>query len=746
MSAQDDYVKENLNILREVRLSGMDDEAYLAWQTKIDDVARRYQVARDREKDDKRAQEIADAIAKAAPEITKSVISAVKAFSNGDAVNGSADVMDICASAAPLISTFLNAAGPGGALVGALFSVIGQILRCFGPKEESDVSKLEKFLNEMQAQDKLENIKAVHDEVLTHATTLLKEAASLEKLLAQPLRTDDDFQTFYIGLKKSNIILSNTSPHDSVSSFKQWDVLQYLQAPEHQDVALWPTVLGIFCKTYSDLVSSAMTITAMANTDDMQARLADVRPVSTPAKCPNCGAPLGHLFPGDLSPNDLSPAHRLELEKDLLNIKAYAEARKLEYQSCNEHMLQALKKLTGAAQRWGLYGCIWTDHALNFTSGPTNVKNGNWTNLSDRNYYHRLMLLPDAATTIRDGQVSSQFNFKPDYHCLVLKSTGYDYPGSHHWVDHLWLNTDRMAITSARNILDNWTPAFTDIWAAGENEKGLDIFAGTAEVRGAPGTVTRWGLGAQDGYNAALLQPVDWSSWASSAVGTTRAVLDPISALGDPDEAEIARHGRAVIVYASMRESNQVYVNTKNEDHYIPVPAGWGHYTGVTVDQSYLWLYHTFGFAVVSHASVLSYLRGVPAAPRWMRYPSLPPDLLGQTSDLDGMDHKDAQFIYNGFGVLARPPLQGLISLSPCEDGTLVAAVVHRTVHKKQYEERTYEVNDEWTIQTAPYEIDIVKGTVSPGSWTKIPGEALHVQKLPMPGWALFSSLIAKLS
>ena len=121
-------------------------------------------------------------------------------------------------------------------------------------------------------------------------------------------------------------------------------------------------------------------------------------------------------------------------------------------------------------------------------------------------------------------------------------------------------------------------------------------------------------------------------------------------------------------------------------------------------------------------------------------------DVLGQTPDLDGMDHKDAQFIYNGFGVLARPPLQGLISLSPCEDGTLVAAVVHRTVHKKQYEERTHEVNDEWAIQTAPYEIDIVKGTVSPGPWTKIPGEALHVQKLPMPGWPLFSSLIAKLS
>jgi hypothetical protein len=59
--------------------------------------------------------------------------------------------------------------------------------------------------------------------------------------------------------------------------------------------------------------------------------------------------------------------------------------------------------------------------------------------------------------------------------------------------------------------------------------------------------------------------------------------------------------------------------------------------------------------------------------------------------------------------------------LSPCEDGTLLAAVVH-------------------------HEIDAGKGTVSVGSWTKIPGAAPHVQKLPMPEWALLASLKAKLT
>ena len=120
--------------------------------------------------------------------------------------------------------------------------------------------------------------------------------------------------------------------------------------------------------------------------------------------------------------------------------------------SCNEHVLRALKGLTGAAQRWGLYGCIWTDYALNFTSGPKNVKSGSWTGVGGGNYYHRFMLFPDPATTIRDGQVSSQFNVKPDYHRLALKSTSSAYPGSHHWVDHLWLNTDRMVHVLARTL------------------------------------------------------------------------------------------------------------------------------------------------------------------------------------------------------------------------------------------------------------------------------------------------------
>lgn len=82
----------------------------------------------------------------------------------------------------------------------------------------------------------------------------------------------------------------------------------------------------------------------------------------------------------------------------------------------------------------------------------------------------------------------------------------------------------------------------------------------------------------------------------------------PVASIGDPDEAAILPQWAGQMIYASMRDSTEIYVNTDNRDHYVPGPAGWGPCTGITVDETYLWLYQPFGFAVVSHASVLKYL------------------------------------------------------------------------------------------------------------------------------------------
>ena len=730
MSAQDDLVKDNLDVLRDLHLARMNPEEYLAWQGKVDNINDRYLAARAVEKDDKasaeekkRAKEVGDAIAKAVPAMTKSVISAIKYFSKGDAVNGAAEIMDICASLAPVISSFLSAAGPEGALVGALFSVIGQILRCFGPKEESDVAKLQKFMLELEAQSEIRDIKAVHDEVLTYASTLVRQGADLRRLMAKPLHTDQEFWDLLEGVEATKIVLGDSSPHSSVALFEHWKVLEYLRQPEKQDQPLWPALLGICCKTYSDMVTSTMLITAMTHSDDLTARLEEVT--------------------GKTVVN-VPPAYAQALTLKLHELRAYGLARKVEYESCNARMLDAIEDLATVAKRWGLYACIADNYALKFLTGPAQVKVGGWKDASDRNYYHRLDVAPDASTVIVKGQVSAQFDFKPSYHCFVLKSTSSSYPGSKHWVDHLWVHADTASVDHVSMVLEDFSPPFTDISSAGQTDKGLDVYAGTAEGTGQPGSVTAWGLSGKDGFDDTPLERVNWWPQTTSAVGTISGVVAPVAALGDPDGKALPPAWGDRLLYASMRDSTQIYVNFGNRDHYLPGPAGWGPCNGVTVDDTYLWLYQPYGFAVVSHASVLAHLSGALAAPRWLLYPLLPSSLLGEDLGMgDGAHH----FLHNGWPTDTKPPLLGLISLSACADGTLLAAVVHRTIRRSQVDDHfQYDVYDSWTVQTADYDVDIVNGTVAPGSWTAIPGAALQVQKVPMPGWNLLANLTADLS
>lgn len=689
MSAQDEYVKENLSILQAMQLEGMSREDQEDWLERIGGVIVSYDEARATEKDAsltaterKEAKDRADAVAKAAPAIAKSVISAVSSFKKGDAINGSADILDICASVASMIGSFTTAAGPAGPLIGALLSVVSQILRIFGPKQESDVEKLEKFMKELQAQTKVTDLKAVHDSVLAYADTLMQQAESLRKMLARPLRNHNDYLAFLVELDKAAIILDAKDPHTDGAMLQNWAAVEYLRAPENQDVPLWPAVLGVCCKAYSDMLTSTMTIITMANTDDMLARLRDCAPDST---------------------STLSAEDRRTLEKKLVRIIAYSEARKVEYASCNRLMLSKLKGLVGVAQRWGLYAHIGIRNSLYIASGPRRVKDGDWKDLSDRNYYHRLTFFVGSDAAIDGSQSSPDFNFTPSYHCLVLKSNSSTYDRQPTWVDHLWVSADKLSVTNYRNVLANFTPAPVDVDVAGEDAQGLHIYGGTAEGTGAPGSITAWHIDRKDNYTTAPMVRDNWWPQIKGAVTAVCAVHAPVSPADDPDGADIQTGWSGEILYASMRDSSEVYVNEGNQGHYISGPANCGSAVGIATDQNYLWYFYASGFAVTSHASVMKSKRsGGQTGPRWMNYSALPADL------------------------------HGLVSLSPCQDGTLLVAASPAGKEK--------------SIQTGTYAVDIAAGTVKVGDWTKISGEARQVHKLPMPGWSLLGSLMAKLS
>ena len=319
-------------------------------------------------------------------------------------------------------------------------------------------------------------------------------------------------------------------------------MLEYLQNSDNQDVELWPAVLGVCCKTYADLVSSTMTITAMTHSDDLLARLDDLE-----------------------SPGlTMTDRHKGELETALLDLVAYGKARMTEYRSVNARTLRALRGVTKAAQGWGFHACIADNYALKFVTGPKKVTSGDWKDVSDRNYYHQVMLVEDSTQTITKGQVSSEYNFKPTHHCYVLKTTSSSYPGSHHWVDHLWVHADTMDVDHVRNVLDGFTPAFSGISASGQDDAGASVFAGTGAGTGAPGSITKFRLGSKDNFNTADLVRENWWPQTKGAVTSISAVTAPVSPSGDPDAAALPAGWGDTLIYASMKDSNEIYLNFGN--------------------------------------------------------------------------------------------------------------------------------------------------------------------------------------
>jgi hypothetical protein len=188
------------------------------------------------------------------------------------------------------------------------------------------------------------------------------------------------------------------------------------------------------------------------------------------------------------------------------------------------------------------------------------------------------------------------------------------------------------------------------------------------------------------------------------------------------------------IIYGGLRSSSEIYVNHSNTGGYVPTP--WGDYTGIQVDPYYIWVFRQHAVACATHASVIRCLQGGRPMPRWMEHS---PNVLGdQTRDGEGNLWKweDGQLIKS------RPPLKGLLSFSPCIDGTFYASIYNRTVSRSTPGGQwLFEAKDTLGSYTTRYNIDLKAGRLNVDPWVKCGGVALQVQKMPIPSWSLFESL-----
>ena len=370
---EEEQLNANIELLLKLQMKGMDGYRKMKLQNSIADIKTEYQAAVQKyeEKvkkgeDAKYYKDLADSIAKAVPNLVKGLYSAVGAFDKGDYITGTAALMDICASVIPVFTALFSATGPQGALVGALFSLVGQILSFFAPKQPSLEEKIQKMLDHQQSETQVIALGGFTHSVSSYsytlrtksmgehkmekpvalagtvsltpgsktvtgtATTFKKKAAagqwltfdsdasgtaykidvitsdisltlttaykgeaaatsalkrmsrttvkrSIDEILEMPLTTEDEADDFLGEMAELKWGLREEKGKLDVPVFKNWEASAYLERAENQKKEGWPEVLGVWCQTYTDLLSANMMLSGLADPKTLDRRIKETQ-------------------------------------------------------------------------------------------------------------------------------------------------------------------------------------------------------------------------------------------------------------------------------------------------------------------------------------------------------------------------------------------------------------------------------------------------------------------------------------
>jgi hypothetical protein len=199
-----------------------------------------------RDKKDKTPKEqeafstFSEALADGLPGMTQGTLNAITAFREGNALSGSAAIMDICSSFASSVGLLSEALGPYGAAFGALFSLISMILNFCQPKAPDLIEQIEKLLRDLGAEDTDIKIKAAGTEVSTYAI-------ACDTLMQLDGGKPKNPKHLTAEIKKLNLIEGNFIDHVNVT--RQW-----LRKDGNQSLDLWPEVLETLCQVYRGLM------------------------------------------------------------------------------------------------------------------------------------------------------------------------------------------------------------------------------------------------------------------------------------------------------------------------------------------------------------------------------------------------------------------------------------------------------------------------------------------------------------
>ncbi|GAA2155790.1 hypothetical protein FHX52_4089 [Humibacillus xanthopallidus] len=766
---QEEQVNANLDLLLsqfEKELAS-DPVAQTELRTKIEKVRTDYQTAAADAKSSKYSKDAGEAIAKALPTIVKGAMAASDAFRKGDYISGSAALMDICAGIIPVLASLASASGPAGALVGALFSVVGQILSYFAPKQPSVTDKIKEMLDHVQSENEIERITAFGSSVAVYTDGLNRKAGGehrmsdpaavagtvaltsgstsvtgtgtaftsgvqagqwltfdadatgttykilsvqgdtgltlstpyagatlssstakvrsrtvlhrgIPEILAMPLTTEAEADDFIVAMYALGWGLETNQAKLVVPVFEHKKVAAYLTRVENQRKDGWPEVLGIWCRTYADLLTANTMLGCLADPVTLDRLLAETRDGNTASSLPK--------------------EPRRKCHEALIQLKALMEGLRESWGPDNAQVLSMVRALRPVAKERGTYARLdtWTGRLVLY------VARGDGTNGSlSWDYKKNTAWLRALSVHVPRSQRDS---FAPRYELLALAEGGDSI--QRHVLDATTGNiSDGTTVIIVR---DGRGETFTDLSAMAFNEGTIGMEVGVSPQtlvslsveESGPAQYLNYYTVDKDGKGVR----VDTEPRLAGAT-TVRSLYLPAAPLpGDPDaqaltDAAADPPGPALtaqntpIAYGGVRDRNVLHVVAWNSWAEVDGPQNWRTYTGVALDPYYVWVFGKGGIACATHASMIRCRQQRSRTPAW---------------------------IYHDFPAPFKTP--EVESLSVSADGTLAVSL-------------------QGEVHTADYTIDRGKNRVLTTEWTARGGGARQVVKLPVPCWPVLESL-----
>lgn len=698
MPSEFEKINDQLNLLMEI-VSKQDPANTDKWREQIDKIKGQYRAAEgiantgQTDADKKYAKDVCDAISKNLPNFIKGVEAAVSAFNKGDDVRGSAAIFDIFASATPILNAIFAASGPEGVLIGSIFSMIGQILAFWAPKQEQLTSQIKKILLDIEAEEKIQEEHAVTTAVQLYATALRSVEKDIPITLekGKHLLTKADANKWETALRTMNNVLTEARTTFLNSNMTQWTVQEWLNTKTRQDLDKWPEVFAAYCHMNADLRSAQMTCQCSLD--------------------PQVVIALYAVLEDDSSPVDKDERSTLKhlLSEFISELEAIRELDGQRTTMVDEN----LEKCRQPTQSWGFFTSIGGKGYLYACAGPKAIKTGDWTYLgsdsdaitSGSYYIDRKCLVPypEDASAVH-----------PRYHCFLQranatrKRTVVAKTPPESYDDH--------ALFDVNGQSNGWNLGTTGwaMWAMSVDPArgGLRVFHAIDQTIMHHWTNGRDDEWANDGTRNWSFQ--DATSRVTSIRATYPASLpdDPegeLDSVFGPDSTQFARG----VVYGALENSQRIYVIKGLTPDYGYVPTPWNQdlTLGIGVDRHYLWVVSPWGIACATHISILKYFNeqekgNVSGAFRWNYY--------------------DLNKNY-------RAPA-GLARITACDDRTVT---IEGTV---SYENGWVPTGD-YRAYTAAFNVDAKANIIHfPDGWTRLEGGMSHIEKQPSYCWPLLEA------